>query len=164
MNIEPLDKTKHNRSQFDCGVTSLNDYLQKTANQQAKKDNARTFVLTENHNQIVGFYTLIPIQFDLSQLPKNLQKKHQGMNIAMLIARLAIDKNYQRQGYGKILLIDALKRLLNVSETAVFPVILVDAKDGAADFYEKYQFIPLPDSGNRLFVTLQSVREAFSDD
>ena len=40
-----LDKTKHDRNRFDCGVAPLNHYLQLMAGQQAKKDNSRTFVL-----------------------------------------------------------------------------------------------------------------------
>ena len=40
-----LDKAKHDRNRFDCGIEALNNYLKVIASQQAKKDNTRTFVL-----------------------------------------------------------------------------------------------------------------------
>ena len=42
-----LDAKKHNRSSFDCGVESLNNYLKLTANQQSNKDNSRTYILED---------------------------------------------------------------------------------------------------------------------
>jgi len=56
---------------------------------------------------------------------------------AGLIARLAVDKRYTQRGFGEWLLIDALKKLLAASDTVGFPLIVVDAKEGAVGFYEK---------------------------
>ena len=46
----PLDKKKHDRKRFDCGVAPLNNYLRVMANQQAAKDNTRTFILEDDLN------------------------------------------------------------------------------------------------------------------
>ena len=43
MNVVLLDKAKHDRNRFNCGVEALNNYLKVMASQQAKKDNTRTF-------------------------------------------------------------------------------------------------------------------------
>jgi len=55
-----LDKNKHDRNYFDCGVEALNNYLKVMASQQSKKDNTRTFVLTDENKpeRIIGYYTL----------------------------------------------------------------------------------------------------------
>jgi len=71
-----LDKHKHLRKRFDCGVEALNNYLCMMANQQSRKDNSRTFVLEDDSNptHIIGFYTLTMAPIDLSALPPSLQK------------------------------------------------------------------------------------------
>ncbi|MEA1921175.1 MAG: GNAT family N-acetyltransferase, partial [Pseudomonadota bacterium] len=55
-----LDKDKHDRKRFDCGIEALNSYLKIMANQQSKKDNTRTFVLEDDRHpeRIIGYYSL----------------------------------------------------------------------------------------------------------
>jgi GNAT superfamily N-acetyltransferase len=156
-----LDKKKHNRNRFDCGVDVLNNYLQMMANQQSSKDNSRTFVLEDESkpSYIIGYYTLTMTAIDLNSLPIKLQKKHQNAQAGGLIARLAVDKRYSKQGFGEWLLIDALKKLLTASETVGFPLIIVDAKDGAIEFYKKFGFTAFLDAPNKLFITIADVRK-----
>ena len=158
-----LDKKRHDRKSFNCGVEALNNYLKLMANQQSSKDNSRTYVFedSKNANQIIGFYTLTMVSIDLSALPKNLQKKHQNNHSAGLIARLAVDKRYAKKGFGAWLLIDALKKLLMASDTVAFPIIVVDAKEGATTFYEQFGFTPFVDEGNKLFISVADVRASF---
>ena len=159
-----LDTSKHNRKNFDCGIEELNVYLQFMANQQDKKDNARTFILEDKHDRskIIGYYTLTMISLELSTLPKSLQNRHKFNNSAALIARLAVDKRYQNQGYGETLLIDALLRLLHASKVVAFPIIVVDAKESAKEFYKQYGFIEFNDISNRMFIAVKSVQKSFA--
>ena len=161
MNTVKLDKKKHDRSRFDCGVDTLNNYLCMMASQQSNKDNTRTFVLEDEKfsQHIIGYYTLTMITVDFSALPEKLQKKHQNSHTAGLIARLAIDKRYRECGYGEWLLIDALKKLLSASGSVAFPLITVDAKDGAVSFYKKLGFTNFMDIPNKLFITMADVRK-----
>lgn len=155
-----LDKNKHDRNYFDCGVEALNNYLKVMANQQAKKDNTRTFVF-ENENKperIIGYYTLTMTPINLNALPEKLQKKHHNANSGGLIARLAVDKRYKKQGYGEWLLIDALRKLLFASETVDFPFVIVDAKKGSIEFYEKFGFKSFQDTPNKMFTTIADIR------
>ncbi|OQK16216.1 GCN5 family acetyltransferase [Methyloprofundus sedimenti] len=158
----PLDKNKHDRKRFDCGVEPLNNYLRLMAQQQSSKDNTRTFVLEDQQQTtfIIGYYTLTMTTLNLSALPQKLQKKHQNAQATALIARLAIDKRYAQQGYGEWLLIDALHKLLAASDTVAFPLIMVDAKQGVAKFYEKMGFSSFLDEPNKLFMTLMDVRRS----
>lgn len=155
-----LDKAKHDRNRFNCGIEALNNYLKVTANQQARKDNSRTFVLEDDKDgsSIIGFYTLTMTPIELKALPDKLQKKHQSSTSGGLIARLAIDERYKGKGFGEWLLIDALRKLLAASDSVAFPVIIVDAKDGAKQFYERYGFQAFRDTGNKLFITIADVR------
>ncbi|WP_217511790.1 GNAT family N-acetyltransferase [Vibrio metschnikovii] len=155
-----LDKDKHDRNRFNCGIDVLNNYLKVMANQQAKKDNTRTFVLEDENNTslIIGFYTLTMTPIDLKALPDKLQKKHQSSTSGGLIARLAIDERYKGKGFGEWLLIDALRKLLAASDSVAFPVVIVDAKDGAKHFYERYGFKAFQDAENKLFITISDIR------
>ena len=80
-----------------------------------------------------------------------------------MIARLAIDKSYEKQGYGEWLLIDALRKLLFASETVAFPLVIVDAKRGSVEFYEKFGFIHFQDTPNKLYITMADVRLSLAD-
>lgn len=155
-----LDKNKHDRNHFDCGIKALNSYLKVMASQQSKKDNTRTFVLEDETKpeHIIGYYTLTMTPINLDSLPIKLQKKHHNAISGGLIARLAVDKRYKKQGYGEWLLINALKKLLFVSETVAFPLIIVDVKEGSIKFYEKFGFIAFQDTPNKLFITIADIR------
>ena len=158
-----LDKNRHDRNAFDCGVEALNNYLRLTANQQASRDNSRTYVLesARKDKHIIGFYTLTMVTVDLSSLPANLQKRHKNNHTAGLIARLAVDKRYAHQGFGAWLLVDALKKLLMASDTVAFPIIIVDAKERISAFYEKFGFTPFRHEKNKLFIRVADVRASF---
>ncbi|HKK32354.1 MAG TPA: GNAT family N-acetyltransferase [Desulfomicrobiaceae bacterium] len=155
-----LDKRIHNRTRFDCKVEPLNNYLRLMAGQQSKRDNVRTFILEDHNNpaHIVGFYSLTMIALDLSSLPDGLRKKHHNAGTAGLIARLAVDKRYQGRRFGEWLMVDALLRLLHATDSVAFPLVIVDTKDGAAPFYQKFGFTPFPTLKNRLFMTIADVR------
>ena len=157
-----LDKNKHDRHRFDCGVEALNNYFRVMASQQAKKDNSRTYVLEDSDNptHIMGFYTLAMIPVDLSALPDNLRKKHQSATSAGLIARLAVDRRYQSKNHGEWLLLDALNKLQQASDSVGFPLVVVDAKDGAEKFYQAYGFRKFQGSENKLFLTMADIRKS----
>jgi GNAT superfamily N-acetyltransferase len=159
-----LDKKRHDRNYFDCGIGALNNYLRLMANQQSSKDNSRTYVLEvpKNAKHIIGFYTLTMVTVDLSTLPDTLQKRHQNHHSAGLIARLAVDKRYAHKGFGTWLLVDALKKLLMASDTVAFPIIIVDAKEGVSAFYRKFGFTPFKHEKNKLFISVADVRASFA--
>jgi GNAT superfamily N-acetyltransferase len=158
-----LDKLKHDRKSFNCGIESLNNYLKLMANQQAKKDNNRTFVLEDEFDNsiIVGFYTLTMTAVDIQGLLEKLKQRHKFSTSVGLIARLAVNEKYKGKGFGEWLLVDALKKLLFASEIVGFPFIVVDAKEGAKLFYEKYGFTQFKDTQNKLFLTITDLRASF---
>lgn len=159
MMIVPLNSKIHDRKAFDCGIKPLNIFLQLTANQLNEKDHAKTYVLVNPQypQQIIGFYTLTMINFQLTNLPASMQNRHKYVESAGLLSRLAVDKQFQGQRYGSKLLVNALVNLQRAAEIVGFPVIFVDAKDGKADFYRQYGFEPL--DKQRLFMTVAAIRK-----
>ena len=162
--IELLGK-KNDRVDFDCGKELLNNYLKKQAGQDLKRKLAVCFVLTDHHSvNIQGYYTLSNNSIPLSQFPEHIQKKFPATYHsipATLLGRLAIDKKFQGRGKGKILLIVALKRSYEISkEIGSFAVVVDPIDEEAERFYDKYDFIKLPDS-KKMFIALQTLKDLF---
>ena len=78
-----------------------------------------------------------------------------------MLGRLAIDKKYQGEGIGKVLLIDALKRSYSISkEIGSFCVVVDPIDEEAKRFYKKFDFIELPDS-RKMFIATKTLSELF---
>jgi GNAT superfamily N-acetyltransferase len=157
--IEPLNRN-HNRTLFNCGIESLDRYLKRQAGQDMKRRASRVFVVRapEDETQVLGFYTLSVLSIDLSVLPEEVAAKLPRHFIpAALIGRLAVDLSAQEIGIGKMLLADAIKRTLAVSDDIAIYAMVVDAvNERAESFYERYGFARLAHDGSRLFLPLRS--------
>jgi GNAT superfamily N-acetyltransferase len=155
---------KHNREDFDCGQELLNNYLKTQAGQDVKRKLSACFVLTKNETVIQGYYTLSNNSIPIDNFPEHIQKKLPKSYSSIpttLLGRLAIDKKYQGQGIGKVLLIDALKRCFIIAQEIGSFAVVVDPIDADAEqFYKKYDFIKLPDS-KKMFIALKTLQELF---
>ena len=162
--IELLNK-KHNRIDFDCGNELLNSYLKDQASQDVKRKLSACFILIDNETKsIQGYYTLsnnsIPLSCFSEQVQNKLPKSYTSIPTTLL-GRLAIDKKFQGKGIGKILLIDALKRSYEISKTIGSFGIIVDPIDNdAKSFYQRYDFIELPDS-KKMFIATKTLKDLF---
>lgn len=158
--IRALD-SDHDRPGFQCGVASLDAYIKKQARQDVKRRVSRVFVATtmEKPNSIVGYYTLSTLSIELSQLPKALARKLPRHPVpAALLGRLAVNQATQGHGVGKMLLIDAIKRTLAVSDEIAIYTMVVDAIDERAQyFYEQFGFSLLSSDNQRLILPLKSI-------
>jgi predicted GNAT family N-acyltransferase len=162
--IELLNKS-HIRNNFDCGKEQLNNYVKFQVNQDIKRKLSACFVLSDKEsNDIKGFYTLSNYSIPLDSFPDHIQNKFPKSYQAIpctLLGRLAINLTYQGQGIGKILLIDALKRSYEVSkEIGSFAVVVDPIDDESEKFYEKYDFIKLPDS-KKMFISIKTLADLF---
>jgi ribosomal protein S18 acetylase RimI-like enzyme len=158
--IAPLNPT-HDRTGFRCGVKALDSYLKKQAKQDIKRHISRVFVTTkpDNPKVVIGYYTLSTLSIELNQIPEKLARKLPKHPVpAALIGRLAVNNAAQGQGVGKMLLADAIKRTLAVSDQIAIYAMVVDAiNDNAKRFYEQFGFTRLSDDRPRLFLPLKSI-------
>ena len=159
----PLD-SKHKKSEFTCGNTYLDNYIQKQAKQDIKRKLSVCFVLSNEENKIKGFYTLsnagIPREVIPEEIKKKLPRAYDSLPVTLL-GRLAINEKNKRQGLGKLLLIDALKRSLEVSKVIGSMAVIVDPIDeDVVKFYDRFGFISLPDSG-KMFLPMKTIEQLF---
>ena len=154
--VEPLGR-KHERTAFSCGLPELDRYFARQAGQDVRRRIARVFVCTAgNAEAVLGFYTLSALSIDLASLPEELSRKlpHHPVPCA-LVGRLAVDRSAHGRGIGRMLLADAVKRVVAAGETVAMHALIVDAaNDDAKRFYEGFGFAPLSDEPMRLFLPL----------
>ena len=106
-------------------------------------------------------YTLNALSTDLSRLkdlPSDLVKKLPKVPVpAALIGRLAVSKQAQGYGIGKMLLVDGIKRTLSVSQQIAIYAMVVDViSEDVSHFYQQFGFMGLNAGGSRLFLPLKS--------
>ncbi|WP_181306550.1 GNAT family N-acetyltransferase [Rufibacter sp. XAAS-G3-1] len=155
----------HRKAEFSCGKEILDGYLHRQASQDVKRKLTACFILEDRASGLIqGYYTLSNNSIPLSVVPAYLQQKLPKSYTFLpttLLGRLAIDHRYQGQGTGKLLLVDALQRSYEISKTIGSFAVVVDPLDQEAEnFYLKYGFIKLPDSG-KMFLAMQTIKSLF---
>jgi GNAT superfamily N-acetyltransferase len=156
--IEKL-RRDHNVEDFDCGQQELNRFLHRFAWQNQQAGASQTYVGLVG-NAIAGFYTLAVGHVIYDDAPRRLTKGLARHPVPiMLLARLATDRRWQKQGVGRALLKDAMLRTLQAADIAGIRAFAVHAKDeDAQQFYQHFDFIPSPADPMHLFVLLKDVR------
>ncbi len=104
--------------EFDCGKQVLTDWLLRHARQAQGSGSARTFVSCDG-DRVAGYYSLTVGQIDTLEAPDRVRKGMGQYPIPLIIlARLAVDLDYQGRGLGCSLLQDAIHRAITVAEHA----------------------------------------------
>jgi len=160
---ESLDKS-HIKNEFSCGKVMLDNYIQKQASQDVKRKLSACFVFVEEDKIVQGYFTLANSSIPLEQVPESFKKKLPKSYTSIptsLLGRLAVDTKFKGKSLGKNLLIEALKRSYLISkEIGSFAVIVDPIDEDAENFYTKYGFIKLPDSG-KMFLPMKTIQQLF---
>jgi predicted GNAT family N-acyltransferase len=156
--VQELNTKQHDRAGFDCGVEALNRYLKNLAAQHRIKGIATTFVLVDfdQPNKILGYYSLSAATLLFDQLTDADRKGLPTYPIpAVRIGRLAASVSARGQGFGEMLLQNAIKRVLLSRSTLGVYAVVVYAKDASAEaFYRKYGFRLCDAQARQLYLPL----------
>lgn len=160
--IEKL-RPHHAVEAFDCGQEALNRFLQKHALQNQRSGGSQTYVGLVNE-AVIGYYALAVGSVEQDHAPERVKKGLAKHSIPiMLLARLAVDLNWQKQGVGAALVKDATLRTLQAADIAGIRALAVHAKDDVAKkFYERFDFLPSPTDPLHFFMLLKDVRKIVS--
>lgn len=164
-----LHGESQDREAFDCGEPALNDYLRRTAWQHQRKRIANTYVLVRRAEpeRILGFFTLSLLEVEATEIPAGCRKRLPPSRLpAARLGRLAVDLSCQGEGYGGLLLADAVRRVARaIREVAGVVGLFVDAKNARlVGYYQRFGFIPLEDNPLILMLPSRTILEAFSGD
>lgn len=145
---------------FKCGVSSLDHFLRNFALLNQKNNISQTYILhPKDKKGIVGYYSISSTNVIKKELPYTITGDLPNYPIpCMLIGRLAVDRKYQKMGFGKYLLYDALKRAVVISDIIGCYAVIVDALDKiASDFYKKYGFKEFGEKEFSLFIPISDI-------
>lgn len=158
----------HDRIAFACGEDSLETYFRQRARQDDDRNVAKTFVLVDiQAERVAGYYTLSSSSVQLAELPLETQRTlpRYPHVPAVLLGRLAIDRHFQGQHLGEVLLFNALRRAFDVGtrEIAAAAVIVDALHESARGSYERYGFQRFSDYNLRLFLPTRTIRQLLEE-
>jgi GNAT superfamily N-acetyltransferase len=166
LRIEPLDREKHNRAAFSCGVDRIDNFLKSTAAKQADQDLTKVYIAVEPpSDQILGYYALCAHAIDVCSLPDSDRKRLPRYPTipAIYLSIIAVDQGLQNRGLGTFLMADVLKRCVSAADQIGSHFIVLDAIDErAAKMYRRIGFHDLPAPGQemRMMMAMAKVRIA----
>jgi GNAT superfamily N-acetyltransferase len=163
--IEPLDRT-HERGEFCCGKLPLDEFLRSLVNQYEKRRLGRTYVAVRSgEKKVYGYYTLASGSVPFQNLPPAVGKKLPRHPVPVAhLGRLAVDQAAQGRGLGEELLMDALRRCLELSDKlGIFAVEVMALDASAKRFYLKYGFVPLLDHELHLYFPIKTVADRLGE-
>lgn len=152
LTVELLDKKKHDRQAFDCGLPVVNDFLQKQASRQMLQKINRTWVLVDrsetdrNPTPIAGYFTLTAATIVKEELPATEPKgRFPGYPVPVYkLAWIGVDSKLQSNGLylGETLLLEALERAYSLSEYGGLGIAVVTdpLTECSERFFQKYGF------------------------
>ena len=126
---------------------------------------ARTFVVTDEELNVVGYHTLVAGQVERPAATPSAGAGTVAHTLPIpicLLARLAIDNAWQGRGIGSDLLRDALRRTIAAADQIGIRAVLVDAvDDAAANFHRHFGFERAAKDGLTFMVPVKAVRTRF---
>jgi GNAT superfamily N-acetyltransferase len=164
--LEQGDEREH----FDCGDEPLNTYLKRYARQHQEKQLlgvTHVAVHDDNPRYIIGYYTLATSSIPIESLPGDVTS-HLPFYVAIpvvLLARLAVHRDFEHQGIGPQLLANALERCREIGIHAGCRYLIVDAYPHRVSWYSKYGFVLIEGAEataktRKMFLDLQTVEKA----
>ncbi|MBL1245033.1 MAG: hypothetical protein COA39_011735 [Sulfurimonas sp.] len=119
---------------FNCEINSdLTNFIHSIAHDFETRQIARTFVLVNNKNEVVGYFTISMKSLSTNGMSKTSIKKIDGISNSrvcihsFLIGQLGISDNYAEYKLGTLLLDDAFSKIERAHDLVAGRYILVDA-------------------------------------
>lgn len=155
----PVDAS-HGTSTFSCGQPSLDDWLKRRALANQKSGASRTFVVCAG-NRVVAYYALAAGAIACTEATGRFRRNMPDPIQVAILARLAIDTNFQKQGLGRALFRDASLRILSAADAIGIRGLLIHAlSEEAANFYRAVGAESSPADPLTLMVTLADLQSA----
>jgi GNAT superfamily N-acetyltransferase len=158
LKVEKL-RPDHILEGFDCGKEPLNKFLIRNALQNQQSNASQTYLAAET-GHIIGYHTLVVGEVAYADASERLKRGLLRHPVPiMLLARLAVRRDWEGRGVGPALLKDALLRTLQAADIAGIRAFGVHAKDDEARaFYEHFDFAASPTDPMHLFLLLKDIK------
>jgi len=135
----------HQLNTFNCGETSLDEWLKRRALLNQSNGASRTFVVVDESQLVMGYYALAAGAVHHQDATRSIRQNMPGPIPVMVLARLAVDIRTQGMQLGAGLLRDAVDRSLAVANNTGVRALLVHAlHERAKQFYLYFGFQASP--------------------
>ncbi|MDN5754091.1 MAG: GNAT family N-acetyltransferase [Nitrosospira sp.] len=159
---EPL-ALHHQIETFDSGVASLDDWLKRRAAQNQASGATRTFVTCEEDRRVIAYYALASSAVAPAAASGRFRRNMPDPVPVVVLARLAITRSRQRQGLGRAMFQDAVRRVIHAAEAIGIRGLLVHALSEEANaFYLNLGLDPSPLEPMTLMATVADLRAALA--
>ena len=159
---EPL-AAHHDRAGFDCGESSLNEFLRQRARQNAERNVGVTHVAVEEEGaaEVLGYYTLLVRGVERESFA-GAKKLPPGEIGVTLLARLAVSQNAQGRGLGTQMLLRSIVQTERAARDMGIHALVVHAlNERAKNWYMRldFGFELLTDDPLHLCLSIQKIRQ-----
>ena len=135
----------HQLNTFNCGETSLDEWLKRRALLNQSNGASRTFVVVDESQLVMGYYALAAGAVHHQDAMRSIRQNMPDPIPVMVLARLAVDIRTQGMQLGAGLLRDAVDRSLAVAKNTGVRALLVHAlHERAKQFYLYFGFQASP--------------------
>jgi predicted GNAT family N-acyltransferase len=136
---------EHHVNLFSCGESVIDDWLKRRTLLNQSNGASRTFVVTGNDQQVLGYYALAAGAATRQDATRAIRQNMPDPIPVMVLARLAVNIRAQGLKLGASLLKDAVSRCVQISSNTGVRAMLVHAlNERAREFYEYYGFKASP--------------------
>jgi GNAT superfamily N-acetyltransferase len=171
IDIQPFDPKTHDRTVFSCGSNRIDNYLKRTAKKHQKDDFARIFVaVLPGTGTVLGYYAINAHAIEVGDLTPEWEGRapRHGQIPAAYLSIIGVDQSMQGQGLGQVLMVDALKRMIALSDDIGLAVVVLDVLEEGTDkdiqrraaFYTRIGFKALPSRPYRMIFSIKHIRAA----
>jgi predicted N-acetyltransferase YhbS len=135
----------HQLNTFNCGETSLDEWLKRRALLNQSNGASRTFVVVDESQLVMGYYALAAGAVHHQDATRSIRQNMPDPIPVMVLARLAVDIRTQGMQLGAGLLRDAVDRSIAVAKNTGVRALLVHAlHERAKQFYLYFGFQASP--------------------
>jgi GNAT superfamily N-acetyltransferase len=138
--------TNHDLADFHSSEESLDHWLRERSIDNMQTGASRTYVICPSgSHQVIGYYAVCMGQILNQEAIGSMRRNMPRQIPAVVLGRLAIDRNWQGKGLGGALLRDAVERAARASKEISARLIIVHAiSPDAESFYQHHGFVRLP--------------------
>lgn len=165
LTIRLFDRALHDRGAFSCAYRPVDKFLRSSLSDNVRDGLVAAYMATAGSGTaVLGFYTLGAMAVRADMGPAKWQAARTTDIPAIYIKAVAVRKDQQGKGLGTALLIDAMRRCVDISRRMGAAAIVLDVmRDDNFDrrfrFYGKLGFRPLgdPDNPDRVYISIKDV-------
>jgi GNAT superfamily N-acetyltransferase len=163
--IGPFDKTIR-REPFTCGRVPIDNFLKHSAEDQHRKSYSRVYYALYE-GRLAGYYSLAAASRDPRHISQDAVKRFAAILSApcVYLGMLAVHQELHGCGIGKMLMVHAMERTLQVAEiVGIYALILQAADKEVGRRYKKWGFDYFLGDENadepNMFIPLGTIRKA----